>query len=70
MSDSGDFEPMELFKHYHELSPNPKEKTFLQTIADVDEDGDDMMEFLETQVSTTHTVSFRPRFQTQAEMED
>ena len=57
MSDSGDFEPMELFKHYHELSPNPKGKTFLETIADADEDGDDMMDFLETQVSTTHTVS-------------
>ena len=67
MSDSGDFEPMEPFKHYHELSPNPKEKTFLETIADVDEDGDDMMEFLETQVSTTQTVSFRPRFKSGAD---
>jgi hypothetical protein len=67
MSDNGDFEPMELFKHYHELSPNPKEKTFLETIADVDEDGDDMMEFLETQVSTTHTVSFGTRFHTKAD---
>jgi len=61
MSDSGDFEPMELFKHYHELSPNPKEKTFVETIADVDvdEDGDDMMEYLNTQVSTTHTVTYK-----------
>lgn len=67
MSDSGDFEPMELFKHYHELSPNPKEKTFLETIADADEDGDDMMDFLETQVSTTHTVSFRARFHGKAD---
>ena len=61
MPDSGDFEPMELFKHYHPLSPNPKEKTFLETIADVDEDGDgdDMMEYLNTQVSTTHTVTYK-----------
>lgn len=58
MSDAGDFEPMELFKHYHPLSPNPKEKTFLETIADVDEDGDDMMDYLDTQVSTTQTVSY------------
>lgn len=58
MCDDGDFEPMELFKHYHELKPNPKQKTFLETIADVDEDGDDdMMEFVQTQVSTTYTVS-------------
>jgi hypothetical protein len=69
MSDSGDFEPMELFKHYQELSPNPKEKTFLETIADVDEDGDEMMEFLETQVSTTQTVSFGTRFHTKADNE-
>jgi hypothetical protein len=67
MSDNGDFEPMELFKHYHPLSPNPKEKTFLETIADVDEEGDDMMEFLETQVSTTHTVSFHSRFYSKAD---
>jgi len=63
MSDNGDFEPMELFKHYHPLSPHPKEKTFLETIADVDEDGDgdDMMEYFNTQVSATHTVSYRAR---------
>jgi hypothetical protein len=66
MSDSGDFEPMELFKHYHELSPNPKEKTFLETIADADEEDEDMMEYLETQVSTTQTVSFGTRFHTKA----
>jgi len=59
MSDNGDFEPMELFKHYHPLSPNPKEKTFFETIADVDEDGDDMMEYLNTQESTTQTVSYK-----------
>jgi hypothetical protein len=58
MSDGGDFEPMEPFTHYHGLSPNPKEKTFLEAIADVDEDGDDdMMEYIQTQVST-HTVSY------------
>jgi hypothetical protein len=69
MSDSGDFEPMELFKHYHELSPNPKEKTFLETIADADEEDEDMMEYLETQVSTTQTVSFGTRFHTKADSE-
>jgi hypothetical protein len=53
---------MELFKHYHELSPNPKEKTFLETIADAEEEDEDMMGYLETQVSTTHTVSFGTRF--------
>jgi hypothetical protein len=67
MSDNGDFEPMELFKHYHELSPNPKEKTFLETIADADEEDEDMMEYLETQVSTTQTVSFRSRFKSKAD---
>jgi len=51
---------MELFKHYHRLEPNPREKTFLETIGDVDvnEDNDgDMMDFIESQVSTAHTVS-------------
>jgi hypothetical protein len=67
MSDSGDFEPMELFKHYHELSPNPKEKTFLETIADANEEDEDMMEFLDTQVSTTHTVSYRLRISSKAD---
>ena len=59
MSDNGDFEPMELFKNYHKLEPNPREKTFLETVADADEDGDDeMMDLIQTQVSTTQTVSY------------
>jgi len=54
----GDFQPMEPFSHYHGLAPRPREKTFLETVAEVETDEDvDMMEFVQTQESVKSMVS-------------